>query len=118
MRRFGIIALLSIFLVLPLAAQNPSTSGSYTLTVAGFSPVGTCQPTPTGAACALPVPSLGSAYTAILPTVGLPTPITCTVSSGALPSWATLTASGANCVIAGTPNSTGTSTFNLTATGS
>jgi hypothetical protein len=118
MRRFGLLALLSIFLALPLTAQNPSTSGSFTLTIAGFSPVGTCQPTPTGAACPLPTPTIGTPYTATLPTVGLPTPITCTVSSGALPAWATLTSSGANCVITGTPSGTGTATFNLTATGS
>lgn len=100
-----------LFFALPLAAQTTS-SGTFTLTVAGFAQLGsgttTCQPMPPPAApCALPQPSLGVAYTVTLATVGPTTSVTCTLTSGTLPAWLVLSAKGTSCVLSGTPNATG-----------
>lgn len=103
----------------PVVVVNFTVTGSFTAPVAAFSPVGTCQPgpSPTFPACGLPTASLGVPYSASLPTSGLNAPIICAVSSGSLPSWATLSVSGTSCVISGTPNTPTPLAFSLTATG-
>jgi hypothetical protein len=120
MKKFGFLALLSIFLALPAMGQ---TSGQFTITVAGFAPVGTCQPGPSPAftACPLPTPSLGVSYTAILPTVGLTGPVTCSVTSGSLPTGMTLktnAATNTSCELDWpSPSATGASSFTIGVTG-
>ena len=96
-------------------AQTTITiSGSFTGSVFGFAPIPetgstTCQPGPAPlfTPCALPTPSLGVPYSVILSTVGPQTSVTCTVTSGTLASWMTLTAKGTTCVLAGTPLTAG-----------
>jgi hypothetical protein len=106
-----LILALAVFLALPLAAQT--SSGTFVATVAGFSELGSgttaCQPgpLPTFPPCALPQPSLGVAYSVTLTTVGPSVSVTCTLLSGTLPSWLTLSAKGTSCQLSGTPNTTG-----------
>src|SRR4029077_8833732 len=64
----------------------------------------------------LPSGTVGASYAATLQASGGTPPITWTISSGSLPSWATLNASTGG--ITGTPNSTGTTSFTMTATDS
>lgn len=120
-----IVFLLFVLLAASSAFAQTSTQGQFTFTVAGFVPLGTgssaCQPGPgpTFPACALPAPSLGSAYTATLATIGLKAPLTVTVSSGSLPSGWTVTTSGTNVVISGTPSTAGVqAAFTLAVSGS
>lgn len=115
--------LLALLLAASSAFAQTSTQGQFTFTVAGFVPLGTgssaCQPGPTFPACALPAPSLGSAYTATLATIGLKAPLTVTVSSGSLPSGWTVTTSGTNVVISGTASTAGVqAAFTLAVSGS
>lgn len=58
----------------------------------------------------------GQSYSATLQSAGGTPPVTWSISSGSLPSWATLTASTG--AITGTPNATGTTTFTVKATDS
>lgn len=65
----------------------------------------------------LPNGVLGQAYTgAVLQSAGGNPPVTWSISAGALPTWATLTASTG--AITGTPNATGTTNFTVKATDS
>jgi len=59
----------------------------------------------------LPVGALSQPYTATLAATGGLTPYTWSVSSGSLPSWASLNANTG--VISGTPNATGTTSFTV-----
>jgi hypothetical protein len=58
----------------------------------------------------------GQAYSTTLTSAGGNPPVTWSISSGSLPSWATLTASTG--AITGTPNATGTTSFTVKATDS
>ncbi|HXN71573.1 MAG TPA: putative Ig domain-containing protein [Candidatus Acidoferrales bacterium] len=120
------LALLSIWLALPtVSAAAQSTvagTGQFTWTVTGFGETGTgtytCQ---SGPGTLFPPcqivddtthvpPQLGVAFTMTIPTVGPKTSVTCTLTSGTLPSWMTLKSSGINCVLTGTPTTTGAGT--------
>jgi hypothetical protein len=121
MKKLIFLALLSTWLALPAVAQS-APQGQFTWTVAGFSPVGTCQPLPSGPPCALAPAVLGIPYTAILPTIGLKGPVACAVTAGSLPVGATLktnATTNTSCEIDWpSPATTGTSNFTLSATGS
>ena len=64
----------------------------------------------------LPNAPVGEAYVAGLPVTGNTLAVTWTKASGTLPTGITLTGSGLNGVLAGTPTVAGTYTFVLTAT--
>lgn len=64
----------------------------------------------------LPVGALNQPYTATLAATGGLTPYTWSISSGSLPSWASLNANTG--VISGTPNATGTTSFTVKVTDS
>jgi hypothetical protein len=64
----------------------------------------------------LPNAPVGEAYVAGLPVTGSTLAVTWTKASGTLPPGLTLTGSGLNGVLAGTPTTAGTYTFVLTAT--
>jgi hypothetical protein len=131
MRKFLLVVALLAFGAIAQAQAHAQASGTVTLSgqftaaVWGFAPITvgttTCQPGPSPAftACALPTISLGTPYSVTLATVGPKTSVTCTVASGTLPSWLTLSSSGTSCVLSGTPTATGAlTTFTITFTGS
>jgi hypothetical protein len=64
----------------------------------------------------LPNAPVGEAYVAGLPVTGNTVAVTWTKASGTLPTGITLTGSGLNGVLAGTPTVAGTYSFTLTAT--
>lgn len=64
----------------------------------------------------LPNAPVGEAYVAGLPVTGNTLAVTWTKASGTLPTGITLTGSGLNGVLAGTPTVAGTYSFTLTAT--
>jgi predicted secreted protein len=78
-----------------------------------FSACGNTAPTITTAS--LPDGEVGVAYSQILSAVGGASPYTWSVSSGTMPSWATLDSSSG--AITGTPTTTGTSNFTVKVTG-
>lgn len=91
-----------LLLALPLMAQQATLQGQFTITVAGFGMVGTCQPLPPpNASCALPMPVVGTPYSATLTTVGLTAPVTCAATG--MPSWMKIAVSGTSCLLTGTP---------------
>ncbi|MBB5033349.1 putative Ig domain-containing protein [Prosthecobacter vanneervenii] len=102
----------------PTASASPSTTltvrvndtygcqGSKSITLQ-ICPVLTISPT------TLSTPTVGTSYSQTLTTSGGASPYTYTVTSGALPTWATLSSSG---VLSGTPNSTTSATFTVKAT--
>jgi hypothetical protein len=61
----------------------------------------------------LPAAIVGQAYTGVVNFTGGTAPYTCTVSSGTLPSWATLAVAGNTCTITGTPTAPLTDTFTI-----
>jgi hypothetical protein len=106
MRRFGLLALLSIFLALPLAAQT--TTGSYTITI---------NPAPltlSPSSGALANGTVGAPYSATIAISGGIAPYTEAVSSGALPAGLTAVISGSTLTISGTPTTSGTASFVIT----
>ena len=106
MKRFGILALLSIFLALPVMAQT--TTCSYTITIA---PAPMTLTPPSGA---LAAGTVGTAYTASVTIGGGIAPYTAAVSSGTLPAGITIAVSGTSLNFAGTPTAPGTSSFVIT----
>jgi len=68
------------------------------------------------ATTSLPNGVMGQAYSTTLTSAGGNPPVTWSISSGSLPSWATLNASTG--AITGTPNATGTTSFTVKATDS
>jgi hypothetical protein len=61
----------------------------------------------------LPAAIVGQSYTGVVNFTGGSGPYTCTVSTGSLPSWATLAVSGNTCTITGTPTAPVTDTFTI-----
>lgn len=122
------LALLSLVLGLTLSAhaQSATAQGQFNWSVLGFAPItlpANCQPLPpTFPSCALPNPVLGVSYTVVLPTVVFKGPVTCTVSSGALPTGATLktnATTNTSCEINWpSPTVTGTAAFTISVSGS
>jgi hypothetical protein len=106
MRRFGIIALLSIFLALPLAAQT----ATYSITInpgITFNPAG--GPLAQGV--------INTSYSASVTLAGGITPYAAAITSGSLPAGITMALSGSTITFSGTPTATGTSNFTVTITG-
>lgn len=101
MKKLALYALL-IFAASLSHGQSATLQGQFTITVAGFGMVGTCQPLPApNIACALPNPVAGTAYSATLTTVGISAPVTCTATG--MPAWMKIASSGTSCVLSGTP---------------
>ncbi len=102
----------------PTASASPATSitvsvndtngcqGTKNITLQ-ICPVVTLSPT------TLPTPTIGTAYSQTLSASGGTSAYTYTVSSGALPAWATLSSAG---ILSGTPNNTTAATFTVKAT--
>lgn len=127
LKRTAFLALLSMWLALPVFAAAQSTvagTGSFNYTVTGFAETGVapalCQPGPGPVFSPCPIiddtthqpPQLGVPFTMTVGTVGPKTSVTCT---GAVPTGITMKASGTNCVLTGTLMTTGTgTTFTLT----
>jgi large repetitive protein len=106
MRRFGILALLSIFLALPLVAQT----ATYSITVnpgITFSPAGG----------PLAQAVVNTPYSATVTLAGGVPPYTATLTTGSLPAGITMALSGSTITFSGTPTATGTSNFTVTITG-
>jgi hypothetical protein len=61
----------------------------------------------------LPTAIVSQAYTGVVSFTGGSGPYTCTVSTGTLPSWATLTVVGNTCTITGTPTAPLSDTFTI-----
>lgn len=61
----------------------------------------------------LPAAIVGQAYTGVVNFTGGSGPYTCTVSTGTLPSWATLAVAGNTCTITGTPTAPLSDTFTI-----
>ena len=91
-------------------ASGNSTTLSFSITIT--TTVATLAVTTTS----LPNGTQGASYSATLQASGGTAPITWSISSGSLPSWASLNASTG--AITGTPNATGTTSFTVTATDS
>jgi len=102
----------------PTASASPATTLTFRVNDAngcqGTQPV-TLQvcPVVTLAPASLPTPTVGTAYSQTITASGGATPYSYTVSSGALPAWATLSSAG---VLSGTPLNTTVATFTLKAT--
>jgi hypothetical protein len=105
---------------------TPTTVGTTTISITATNSVGSVGPTgfvlsinpptaPTVTTLSLPVGSVSIAYATTLTASGTP-PITWSIISGTLPSWATLTA--ATGVISGIPDATATTSFTVRATNS
>ena len=92
------------FTVTATGADTCAASQAYTVTPSCPNIIVTL-PTPTAA--------VGTAYSRTLTAVNGTAPYSYTLTSGTLPSWATLTSAG---VLSGTPNSTTSYTFNIKAT--
>jgi hypothetical protein len=92
------------FTVTATGANSCSDSQSYTVTPACQS-IAVTLPTPTAA--------VGTAYSRTMTAANGTAPYTCTLNSGTLPPWATLSSAG---VLSGTPTTTTSYTFTITAT--
>jgi hypothetical protein len=101
----------STFTITATDSNNPGLAGSraYTLTVNAVSTV-TVSPT------TLPNATANSAFNVMLSATGGSGSYTFAVTAGSLPSWLTLDATTG--LLSGTPTSTGTSSFTITATDS
>ncbi len=94
---FAFLALLSIWLALPIAHGQETSSGSYTITVA---------PAPltlTPASGALVGATVGTPYSTTIAIGGGTAPYKVSLQSGALPPGLTLAIAGSNVTISGTP---------------
>lgn len=61
----------------------------------------------------LPAAIVGQAYTGVVSFTGGSSPYTCTLSTGTLPTWATLAVAGNSCTITGTPTAPLSDTFTI-----
>ena len=91
-------------------ANGTSASLSFTITVTSTTTTLTITTT------SLPNGTVGASYSATLQSSGGTSPITWSISSGSLPSWASLNSSTG--AITGTPGATGTASFTVAATDS
>jgi hypothetical protein len=79
---------------------------SWTQTLGSVGPtISTTSPLTTG--------NVGIAYSASITATSVPASLTCTITAGALPGWATLNNGSGSCTITGTPNAAATSTFTV-----
>ena len=111
MKKLMFLALLSVWLALPVMAQE-TTTGSYTITIA---------PSPlvlTPASGALAAGTVNVAYKASIAISGGTAPYSASVTTGTLPAGVSIAVSGSTLNFSGTPTTFAVSTFVITVTDS